>query len=82
MDANAVLVFFLLAGILHGKQYMALGSPQNEVDSVRHARDLPGLMGFEAEVKRAASRRRSKVHTNPKPPGGVFDTTHFLFKCN
>lgn len=56
---------------------MLLGSSKNEIESVNSSRTLPGIIGFEAESRRYAQRRRTNGKSNPKPPGG----NQLLGKC-
>ncbi|GMH46021.1 hypothetical protein BSKO_13985 [Bryopsis sp. KO-2023] len=60
------------SGLLNGKQYMVLGSSQSDIQRIREAKELPGLLGFDGEVKRAAMRRRTRANTKANPPRGEF----------
>lgn len=60
----------LCSGLLSTRRYMLLGSTKNEIDSINSARTLPGIIGFEAEARRSAMRRRTNTKWNPSPPGG------------
>lgn len=60
------------AGLVHGKQYMLLGSSDSDVRQVKEAKDMPGLLGFDGEVKRAAQRKRTRANAKVGPPGGEY----------
>lgn len=53
-----VVLLDLPAGVHDGARVMLVASAAGEVAAVQHARELPGLAGFDHELLRAARRRR------------------------
>lgn len=49
---------------------MVLGSSAAEVQKVVESRDLPGMAGFDEELKRMAARRRRTNATVHQLPSG------------
>ncbi|GIL91008.1 hypothetical protein Vretifemale_18701 [Volvox reticuliferus] len=57
------------AGLTDGCKALLLASNAEDVTNVRAATDLPGMRGFEDELKRAARRRQTaRSGDNPQPP--------------
>ncbi len=61
----------MLTGLTSGFKALLLASLPSEVQAVRQAVDLPGLRGFDDELRRAARRRRTAgAGTRTQPPKG------------
>ncbi|GLI67938.1 hypothetical protein VaNZ11_012267 [Volvox africanus] len=57
------------AGLMDGCKALLLASSAEDVTNIRASTDLPGMRGFEEELKRAARRRQTaRISDNPQPP--------------
>lgn len=55
-----------------GVKVLLISTPLEDIADVRSARDMPGVIGFDEELKREASRKRRHEGVVEPPKGKLF----------
>jgi len=76
--SSSLTVSTTVAGLRGGMRVMVVGSALAEVAAVRNSRDLPGMAGFDHELRILASRRQRSNAASPVLPSGEFHRSIIL----